>query len=174
MNTTFFSRFKPSIMKTLPIILLTSMVLLGAYACSAPVVEKEAAPDLAQIKTEIQAMEDAYAVAENAKDANAILPYYSDDAVNMPNDQPEAVGKEAILERIKKDMASDTTGGTIAFEVREIMAAGNYVIEVGKSTYTTAAGDKKTGKYMSIFEKRDGKYVCIRDIWNNDAPKEAK
>jgi len=27
-----------------------------------------------------------------------------------------------------------------------------------------------SGIYMSIFEKRDGKYVCIRDIWNSDMP----
>ena len=25
-----------------------------------------------------------------------------------------------------------------------------------------------TSKYMSLFEKRDGKYICIRDIYNND------
>ena len=24
------------------------------------------------------------------------------------------------------------------------------------------------GKYMSLFEKRNGKYVCVRDIWNSD------
>lgn len=27
-----------------------------------------------------------------------------------------------------------------------------------------------TGKYISVFERRDGTLVCIRVIWNNDAP----
>jgi len=26
-----------------------------------------------------------------------------------------------------------------------------------------------TGKYMAVWEKRDGKWLCIRDIGNEDA-----
>ena len=29
-------------------------------------------------------------------------------------------------------------------------------------------GTVTTGKYVSVFEKRDGKYICIRDIYNSD------
>lgn len=159
-------------MQLKPTILLTCVVLLGAYSCSAPA-EKEPAPDLGQIKAEIQAMEDAYAVAENAKDANGVVVYYADDAVNMPNNEPEVSGKEAILNRIKTQMEKDTSGVTVAFQVQNITAAGNYVIEAGKSTVTHPGGKITTGKYLSIFEKRDGRYVCIRDIWNEDAPKDA-
>ena len=44
------------------------------------------------------------------------------------------------------------------------------MIEIGKSIDTDSDGNETTGKYMSIFENRDGKLVCIRDIFNSDAP----
>ena len=145
---------------------------LFIFSCTAPAVEPPPPLDMVQIKADFQAMEDAYAVAENAKDANAVMAYYADDAVNLPNNQLPAVGKAAILERIKADMAKDTTAGTIIFEVQDVWAEGDLAVEVGKSTTTDEDGKVTTGKYISVFEKRDGKYVCIRDIWNNDAPEE--
>ncbi len=44
------------------------------------------------------------------------------------------------------------------------------VTEVGEATSSDASGKVATsGKYMAIREKRGGKYVCIRDISNDDA-----
>ena len=157
-------------MKNQPILLIASALCLAILSSTAPVTEQAPALDMDKIKTEIQALEDAYAAAENAKNAEAVLAYYADDAVNMPNDKPSVVGKKAILARIKEDMAGDTTVSTIVFKVMDIKASGNHVVEVGSSTITGAGGKVSTGKYMSVFEKRDGKYACIRDIWNDDAP----
>ena len=161
-------------MKIKSTLLLTSALLLGMFSCAPPAAETPPAPDMAQLKTEIQAMEDAYAAAENAKDADAVVAYYADDAVNMPNNEPEVVGKASILARVKEQMAKDTSGSTITFTVQDIMVGGDYLIEVGKSESTFPSGKKTTGKYISIFEKRDGQYVCIRDIWNNDAKEDTQ
>ena len=49
-------------------------------ACSTP--EKKETIDLEKITVEIQAMEDAYAAAEKAGDADGVVAYYSDDAIN--------------------------------------------------------------------------------------------
>ncbi len=157
-------------MKINSIFLMASLLLLCTFSCTAPIVEETPAIDLDQVKAELQAMEDAYAAAENANDADAVVHYYADDAVNLPNNQPPAVGKAAILERIKADLAADTSSSTMVFEVQNVWAAGDLAVEVGSSTSTDAAGNVTTGKYISVFEKRDGKYVCVRDIWNNDAP----
>lgn len=128
-----------------------------------------AKPDLEKIKAEIQAMEDAYAAGLNAKDAEAVLAYYADDAVSMVNNAPIASGRDALLSMIQKNMANDTINGTETFEVVDLFAAGDLVVETGKATYKDAYGNVlKTGKYMSLFEKRNGKYVCIRDIYNDD------
>ncbi len=51
----------------------------------------------------------------------------------------------------------------------DVFGSENQVTEVGKSTIKDATGKVTyTGKYMAIWEKRDGKYVCVRDIFNDD------
>lgn len=128
-----------------------------------------AKPDMDKVRAEIQALENAYADGLNAKDANAVLAYYADDAVSMVNNSPAASGRDALLKMVQEDIANDTTNTTVSFEVVDIFAAGDLVVETGKATDKDADGNVvKTGKYMSLFEKRNGKYVCIRDIYNND------
>jgi uncharacterized protein (TIGR02246 family) len=127
--------------------------------------------DMAAVKTEIAAMEAAYAVADNAKDADAVAAYYADDAQSLSYDEPTRVGKEAIKAGIMKGFESDTMGHQISFEVTGVWAAGNYATETGTSKEVDKDGNVvRTGKYMTLFEKRDGKYIAIRDIYNNDAP----
>lgn len=147
--------------------LITSFLFI--VACKTAPVDSPA-PDLGQIRTEIQAMENAYAVAQNAKDVTAIMAYYASDAVSLPNEKPIASGAEAIMNYLKEDLMADSTGNTSTFEVMDIFADGRYVVETGKSTVKDSTGAVvSTGKYMSLFEKREGKYVCIRDIFNTDA-----
>ena len=52
----------------------------------------------------------------------------------------------------------------------DVYGSGDYVTEVGKTTIKDEKGNvTTTGKYMAIWEKRNGKWVCIRDINNEDA-----
>ena len=139
------------------------------YSCNTPAAETAPALDMDQVKTEIQAMEDAYAVAQNAKNADGVVVYYADDAVNMPDNKPIVVGKANILARIKAEMEADTSGTTTTFKVLDLYTGGNLVVEAGSSTSTDKDGKVTTGKYISVFEKRNGKYICVRDIWNSDA-----
>lgn len=142
---------------------------LFTIACKSAPVEAPAL-DLAQIRTEIQAMEDAYALAQNAGDVAAIMAYYASDAISLPNEKPVASGSEAIMNYLKEDIAANMTKQTSTFEVVDLFADGRYVVETGKSTNRDSTGAiGSTGKYMSLFEKREGKYVCIRDIFNTDA-----
>ena len=151
---------------------LLAILAISWFACAQqPHTHEEEKPDIAELTRTFQAMEDAYAKAQSAKDAGGVVVYYAEDAQNLPNNQPVVKGKAAILERIKKDMATDSSNNVTTFEVMEVFAAGDLAVEIGKSTTRNADGDVvNSGKYMSLFEKRDGKYVCIRDIWNNDAP----
>lgn len=145
---------------------LVCVLLLAA--CQAPPVET-AALDMEAIKTEIQAMEDAFAASINAKNLDGQTAYYADDAQSLSPNKPTLVGKEAILANAKAQMEKDSTSNnTVSFEITDIYAEGDLLVEVGKSITTKADGSKETGKYISIFEKRDGKYVCIRDIYNDD------
>jgi len=147
------------------------------FGCNSPspktaevAVQAEAMPDMAAIKAEIQNLESAWAAADNARDANAVAAFYAEDAMSLSNDRPTLVGKAAILADITEGLAKKTAGTTVTYDVMEVYGDDKIVTEVGKGTTTDASGKViSTGKYMAIWEKRDGKFVCIRDIYNNDA-----
>lgn len=133
-------------------------------SCSAPA-EKESAIDLAKAKTDIQAMEDAYAAAEKAKDAAGVVVYYSEDAVSYSRNQQPASGKAAIKEDIAQRLAKDSTGNHNVYKVVDLFAEGNMAVEIGSWTSVNPSGaEVDKGYYMSYFQKRDGKYVCVRDM----------
>ena len=132
-------------------------------ACSTP--EKKESIDMEQVKSEIQAMEDAYAAGEKAKDADAVAAYYSDDAISYSRNMQPLSGKAAIRENIAKNIAKDTTGNYNVYKVVDLFAEGDTAVEIGSWTEIDASGNEvENGNYMSYFEKRDGKYICVRDM----------
>lgn len=155
--------------KTIGITGLIASAILLFTACTAP--EKKEVVDMEQLKAEIQAMEDAYAAGGKAKDADAVVAYYSDDAVSYGRNQVPLQGKAAIREDMASGFAKDTTGGYSVYKVVDLYAEGNMAVEIGSWTEFDAAGnEKEKGHYMSYFEKRDGKYVCVRDMNVSSSP----
>jgi uncharacterized protein (TIGR02246 family) len=149
---------------------------LFASGCSAPApkatetsVQVEAKPDMAAVKAEIQALENSWAAADNARDANAISAFYADDAVSMSPNKPPLAGKAAIDADIAEGLAKKVSGSTVSYDVLEVYGNEDVVTEVGKATTKDASGNViSNGKYMAVWEKRNGKYICIRDIYNDD------
>jgi uncharacterized protein (TIGR02246 family) len=128
-----------------------------------------ARPDLAKIKTDIQALESAWATADNARDTNAVATFYADDAISLASNKPMLVGKAAIHKDIASTLAKRVKGSTISYDVMDVFGDENTATEVGKTTVKDGSGKVTyTGKYMAVWEKRDGKYLCIRDIGNDD------
>ena len=164
--------------KTILLVAYASSVLLFA-SCkeaekketpTAVTVTEPAKPDLAQIRAEIVAIENAWAAAQNAKDINALMAMYADDAVSMPDGEPMISGKAAIQKKQEADFAKPSMYASIAFETMDVYAQGNVATEVGKTMYKDAAGKTTgSGKYIAVYEKRDGKYLCIREIYNKDS-----
>lgn len=148
----------------LKLIALFAISSFAFASCSTPAAES-AKVDLETLKPEIQAMEDAFAKAEKEKNADGVVAYYSDDAISYNRNNEPSVGKAAIKEKIAKQLAEDTSGLTHVYKVVDLFADGDMVTEVGSFTNTNAAGDVvDKGFYMSCFQKRDGKYVCVRDM----------
>ncbi len=124
------------------------------------------------VKAQITMLEDGFARASNAKDVDGVAVYYANDAESLANNESTRVGMDAIKAGIKREMDSDTSGSTIAFVTTGVWADGKYATETGTSSITNKDGKVTyTGKYMTLFELRDGKYVAIRDIWNDDVPR---
>lgn len=154
-------------MKKLTLFATCFTLLFFTYSCTSP--PEVTALDMDAVKAEISALEANFTKASNAKDVEALLAYYADDAVNMPPGEPIFVGKESIRARMERDMATDSSGNAATMQVVDVWAAGDIAVETGTYSVANTAGEiVNTGKYMSLFEKRDGKYVCIRDIWNSD------
>ena len=132
-------------------------------ACSTP--SGEAKPDMDKLKVDIQAMEDAYAAAEKAKDAAAVAAYYSDNAISYNRNEEPSKGIAAIKERIAQRLAKDTTGNHNVYKVVDLFAEGNMAVEIGSWTILSPSGvETDRGHYLSYFQKRDGKYKCVRDM----------
>ena len=125
-----------------------------------------------QIKKEIQAKEDEFARVFNSGEMKQIG-YYADDATTFYQNRPPLIGKEAIVEFLKSDLDSNTN--IISFKTNEVFPSsdGNQVVEIGYFKLTDSAKYVlNTGNYMVLFEKRNGKYVCVRDMSTSDMPNE--
>ena len=134
-------------------------------ACSSSADTAKQPLDLEKAKIEIQAMEDSFAAAEKAKNADAVAAYYADDAVSYSRNKPPSSGKAAIKENIAQQIAKDTTGNHNVYKVVDLFGEGNMLVEIGSWTEVDTSGaEVNKGHYMSYFQKRDGKYVCVRDM----------
>ena len=157
------------------------LFIICAASCNQPAADKtpeansdstqttNAKADPAKMKADIQAMETAWSNADNARDVNALAAFYADDAVSFSNNKPMLVGNAAIRKDIETSIAKRPKGSTLSYEVMDAFGCDNYATEVGKTTRKDSTGKIiYTGKYMALWEKRNGKWICIRDIGNDD------
>lgn len=125
--------------------------------------------DMAKVRPEIQQVEIAWAEALNTRNIDALMALYADDAVSMVNNGPILTGKDAIRKFQEAEWKSSPSAGTYTFETLDLYGDGETITEVGTSTLKDAAGNAiSTGKYMAVFKKQDGKYLCVREIYNDD------
>jgi ketosteroid isomerase-like protein len=143
---------------------LLAIILMLSLACNQkkeePVIDKD------KIKAEIQAIEDRFASIYIHRDVDS-LTYYADDAVSYFTGQRPLVGKAAIHQFIKEELQDFPKGGKIINKTLEIFvtADGNNVAEIGEYERVDSTGKVlRSGHYFSFFAKRNGKYVCTRDM----------
>jgi ketosteroid isomerase-like protein len=124
--------------------------------------------DKEQIKSEIQAREDSFATVYNSGELKNIG-YYADDAKSFYQNRTPLVGKDSIIAFLKSDLISSTD--KIKFKTNEVFVSndGNLVVEIGSYLVADSVNmPLNTGNYMTLFEKRDGKYVAVRDMSASD------
>lgn len=125
--------------------------------------------DMAQVKSEIQTIENAWAAALNERDVDALMALYADDAQSLPSNAPVLDGKAAIKAAQEAAFKTTPAGRTYSFETLSVVGTSDIVTETGLSTYKDAEGNiTGTGKYIAVFEKQNGQYRCIREVYNND------
>jgi uncharacterized protein (TIGR02246 family) len=162
------------------IVVLTLVALIGCSKAEAPVVDTAAAmtpptgaaaPASAADKEAVRAVNASWFKAYNAHDVDAISALYADDAVLSAPGAPSARGTAAIKQAFQKDIAAATKAGISnnAGTSDEVGMSGDVAWEWNTFSATDKSGkvvDK--GKYVTVFERRNGKWVIVRDIWNSD------
>lgn len=126
--------------------------------------------DKDQIKKEIQARENQFAEIYNSGELTKIG-YYADDAVTFYQNMEPLRNKKERLEFLLSDLGSNSN--KISFTTTEVFPSkdGSQVLEIGYYTVVDSTHTAiNTGNYMSFFEKRDGQYVCLRDMSASDMP----
>lgn len=149
--------------------IVLGIIMTIVIACNPKKEEVAAEPeavDTEKIKAELQAMENAFADAVNSGKPETIV-YYSEDATSYAQNKSPLVGKTAIDKSIKEENESMPKGGKVTYTVNEVHPSsdGNMVVEFGSyKVVDSTDAVKADGNYMSLFHKKDGKYVCVRDM----------
>ena len=141
---------------------LSGCIISMAIACNSKSEISQAEKD--QIKKEIQARENEFAEVYNTGELKNIG-YYAEDAISYFQNRAPLVGKEAIIDFLKSDIDSNTN--TISFVTKEVFPSndGKQVLEIGYFELMDSANIIiNTGNYMTLFEKRNGRYVSVRDM----------
>ena len=162
------------------IVALALLALAGCSKAEAPVVDTAAAmtpaatssaPASAADKEAVAAVNVAWFKAYNAHDVDAISALYADDAVLSAPGKPAARGAAAIKDAFSKDIAAATKANISnnAGTTEETGVSGDLAWESNGYAATDKSGKVvEKGKFVTVFERRNGKWVIIRDIWNSD------
>jgi ketosteroid isomerase-like protein len=122
------------------------------------------------IKSEIIALEKNWDTHFNNGDLDNLLQLYADDAVRLPSNQPIIIGKAAIKKGMEIEKANKKKAYTSTSETTDVFGDENMVTEIGKTIRKDASGQvKSTGKYITIWKKVNGKFLTVREMWNDDA-----
>jgi ketosteroid isomerase-like protein len=142
-------------------------ILALLLACTPKKAETEAVViDKEQIKKEIQAIENKFAAVYTHRNVDS-LTYYADSAVSYFVGQEPISGKAAIHKFIEEELKELPAGTKIINETIEIYVTddGNNVAEIGAYKRVDSTGEiLQNGHYFSFFAKRNGVYVCTRDM----------
>jgi uncharacterized protein (TIGR02246 family) len=131
-------------------------------------ISQAASPDEAAIRAQAAAWEKAY----NGGDAKGVAALYAEDAMLMPPGTAALNGRAAIQDYFTKDVAASKAAGAVfALNPKtDVGVSGNMGWESGVYKVTVKGAIVETGKFLSVSQKKDGKWLYIRDTWNADAP----
>jgi ketosteroid isomerase-like protein len=150
---------------------LVSFAISLLVGCS-PKKAEPALVDREQIKKEIQAKENEYAATYNSGEVKDIG-YYAEDAISFSQNKAPLIGRAAIVEYLNAGLTASGRPNKLSFITNEVYVSydGDQVLEIGQYTVADSANTTiNSGNYMSLFVKKEGKYVCLRDMSTSDRP----
>jgi uncharacterized protein (TIGR02246 family) len=152
--------------------LIISLALAVIAGCGQPGSTTQTSAALAADEATIRAATATWVDAYNAGDVDKIVAFYTEDAVVMPANTPPLTGHAALREFLTKDIAEAKAAGLTSKDgPGDVGMSGDLAWHAGVGSIVDAAGKTVgTNKYVEVWRKRDGKWLMVRDIWNDDAP----
>jgi uncharacterized protein (TIGR02246 family) len=120
-----------------------------------------------EVEAAIHAGSQAWAEAWNAADAEALAALYTEDAAVMAPGSEQAKGRQAIHELFKQALGA-MAGTQQEIKTKEVLEAGDWIVEIGTFVTTTADGSHADhGWYTALWKNVNGKWMMYRDTWNS-------
>ena len=145
------------------LVMAAALVALAGCAKPGPTPADDAA---------VRAANPAWFKAYGAGDADGVAALYAEDAVLSIPGIPPVRGRAAIKDAVAKDIAamqaaglSNKPGDAPEFGIGPDMAWEWSAFSVADKSGATV----DTGKYVTVYAKKDGKWMIVRDIWNTDS-----
>ncbi len=151
---------------------LAVLVILVVAGCAGS--GKPAAPvaDEAAIAAAVDSFIAAHNAAIAARDTDAVVALYTDDASVLPSGQPRLDGTQAIRELWRGSLSLPGVGMTLTSDRKIVSTAGDMVADVGTYDFRMLGpkGDtlRDVGKYVTVMKKVDGRWRMVVDTWNSD------
>jgi ketosteroid isomerase-like protein len=150
-------------------LIIPALAFIGA--CAQP-----PAPPAVDLAAEAQGVRDASAQwmkDVQAKDWAAAAAFFAPEGMTFPEHQEPLVGPAAIQAN-SEAMASEMNG-TISWTPDKVVvaSAGDMALEIGTWTVASAT-EPDTGKYVTVWQKIDGKWKAAADIGVSTKPDTAK
>ena len=152
------------------------VIVLGLVVASCTQAPAPAPPkaDMTAITAQVDSMNKAFVAAVAARDTDAMLNFYADDAHILPPNAPRADGREAVRQ-VWAEMFRLPGLSLDAHSTQLVTSeAGDLVIDVGAYTMKMQGPKGKemedVGKYVTAMKKTDGGWKIVVDTFNSDKP----
>jgi uncharacterized protein (TIGR02246 family) len=154
--------------------LLAYVVMVAALSSAGAAQSTPKAPaKSASVDAAIRAVADLYVKATMAGDAKAIAALYTEDAMEMPPNQPPIKGRAAIQRYYEMALAGAKMAN-FSLNHLESRAVGDRGYDVGTYrqtiTPTGGGGIDDTGKYVVILKRSAGSWKVAYAIYSSDRP----
>ena len=154
-----------------PISLILPLLLTGLLlpACTPQ------QPDMAALKKTVEDYNNLSIQSMMTGQTDSLMAYHTDDAMQLPPNDPAIVGKEALLANMKKSEESGVKVTSASFKTTELKAGGSIAYEIGtydmEMDIPNMGSTKEVGKYIAIWQQQeDGSWKVHAEIWNSDNP----
>ena len=157
---------------------LLGVVLLAAVTIAAQGTEKprESAQGSGAGSAAVKQVADNYVKAVLAGSASAVADLYTDDAMEMPPNQPLLKGKAAIQQYYEKVFSGGMKVTAFTLNHLESRASADTAWDVGTYNQSmqgetgTTGRNSDSGKYVVILKRTGGAWKVAYAIYNSDQP----